>query len=284
MPSEKDGEGVTVNNVSSGNTSNVNLSMQDGREATNAADNTVTPESLGVSQTQFDKFFDKEKGYNWQGHAQEAEYKLTQRGETRQTDNTSRQQAQTNASPSDAKTAVSEAGLDFGDLTQKIVDNGDIDAADYKALSDIGIPEHIAKSYVQGEVARATEQVDNVLAAFGGEAGFGKVKAWVQENYTDAEVADLERKLSSPNEYRFTAEFLLSKAGLPPVEKGHAVNAPNASQGGGGGAEGYKNQAEMIADQKDPRYRKDPKFREQVYARAAASTFTVNPRAHGAGL
>lgn len=276
---------AAVTNVQGSQSEQMNISMQESRSAAEQAQNAgPTPESLGVSQEQFDKYFHKDSGkYDWKSHAKEAEFRAQQRAN--KDDNSSQQQNQQQQTPTDAQQAAEQAGLDWNALEAKVIDKGDIDPPDYEALTKIGIPEYIAKDYIEGVKERTEAHVSAVTAALGGEAGTAKVKEYVQANYSAEEIADFEKRLADPKQYKTTAELLLYKAGLPPVEAGKPVNTPNANPGDGGGStKPFASQAEMVQMQRDPRYKRDPAFRQEVMKRAEVSNFNENPRAHTAGM
>lgn len=272
--------GVVVNQVDGGAASDVNLTLEEGRQ-TVSDPNAVTPESLGVERAQFDKFYNKETGaYNWQAHAKETEFKLTQKGGQQDP-----AEGKPDAGKEDAaREATQKAGLDFDEMSRKIVRDGDLGKEDYDALLAIGLPEEVVRTHVDNVKHRVEAHVSTVIAAFGGEEAFERAKTIARQSYDNKELDALNRQLAGGDTYQAAVDTMLAKAGLPPVERGSVLETPNAGKPGNGGVQPYSDQMEMVRDQRDPRYKSDPKFREQVYKRAAASTFSVNPRAHTTGL
>jgi hypothetical protein len=274
---------VNVQNVDGAQSANVNLTMEEGKQAQPAEG--PKPEDLGVTKEQFDKYYNTEKGeYNWQAHAKELEFKASQRADKSAED--PKQQSldlKDGITEDQATNAIEQAGLNFDDLETKIVENGDIDKADYEALSKIGIPEEITQGYIQNLKDNATRHIENVFSAFGGEDNFEKAKAAAQKEYSPAELDNLTAQLADPNQYKLAVDVLSAKAGLVPNERGEALAGPNATAGQGTVVP-YANQAEMVADMRDARYRTDANYRNRVQARVAASTFVDNPRLHSGGL
>jgi len=272
---------VTTTVVDGSNSASVNLSLAEGKDT--AANTGPSAESLGVSPEQFDKFFDaKEGAYNWQAHAKEAEFKTEQKSKAADGEGEGKETAP--SSDDEAKTLAERAGLDFTALQDKVIDDGDLEAADYAALKAIGLPEDVVKDYIAGIHERVETHVKNVYAAFGGETNFEAVRTSIADQYSKDELAALSTRLSDPNEYKLTADMLLAKAGKPPVERGTAVNGPNAGAPGTSESKPFASQMEMVRMQRDPRYKTDAAFRSEVYKRAAVSDFSVNPRGHTSGL
>lgn len=266
---------VNVTDVKSSETSNVDMTMAEGKEAVTESKNTGdTAETLGVSQEQFDKYY-KDGQYNWQAHAKEAEFKAKQKTEDKPkgTDEAPKTEAE-------AKESVESAGLDWDELREKVVAKGDVDESDYEALTKIGVPKEIAEEYIDSLHAKAQAHYDEITGLFGGpEALKATVDQLVKAGvYSDGDRKVLSEKLSDPREAKITANLLLQQAGKPPVTvRGGNQTAPSGS------VTGYTSQAEMVADMRKPEYKKDPAFRAQVTAKARAATFTDNPRIHTGG-
>lgn len=283
MAGEQTGPDVTVNNVSGGQSADVRVSAEDQAAANAAAAESNEPSaaSFGVSDEQFRKYYSADtKEYNWQAHAKEVEYKAGQVSDDTAGDDTKDKGEADKA----AATAVEQAGLDFASLETQIVESGDIGEDEYKALASIGIPEDIVKEYIANIKMRATDQVEEVIDAFGGDENLAKVRAWAHDNYTEAELLDIDKSLSDPNRYKATVDMLRQRAGVIPGNVGEPAKAPNAFGGGDDGVKGYASDAEMQVDIRNPKYKTDPAFRQEVTRRVAASQWTSNPRAHSGGL
>jgi hypothetical protein len=275
---------VVVQNTTGGQSADINVSAADTAAANAAAANAAAPSAanLGVTEQQFAKFYNAEtKVYNWQAHATEAEFRAKGAKDTPEATPAA---AEGTATDADAKNAVTEAGLDFGTLEDKIVDNGDIDAGDYAALAGIGLPETLVKDYIESVKDRADVHVANVMEAFGGDAGLNQIKEYAAKNYTAEEMADIDAKIADPNQYKAIIDMLRHQAGVLPGSTGTPVTSPNALGGGMDGVVGYANDAEMQVDMRNPKYKTDPNFRQEVTRKVAAATYQNNPRSHAGGL
>jgi len=279
------GEGADTTqivNVKGSQSADVALTMES--QKTPVVPEGETAKGLGVSDEQFTKYFNAAtKSYDWKSHAREAEFKAKQRGEETPAGDQSKKPdvALTDANAEDL---TSKAGLNWDQLEEKVIADGDIAKEDYEALAKIGVPEYIVKDYISGVADRAEKHVVAVMSALGGEQSFKQIKAFAQKNYTPAALQVLEQELADPKKYKVTADLLVAKAGLPPVETGKGINGPNASTGGNSEVVPFIDQSEMVRAQRDPRYRADPAFRAEVSRRAAVSKWGMNPRAHSGGL
>jgi hypothetical protein len=233
----------------------------------------ATPEKFSVSQAQFDKFYDPKAGaYNWENHAKELAWQLTQKGDAPAKE-------QPKATEATAQAAVSKAGLDMEALEQELSLNGKLSPESLDALAKVGIPEEAATGYANYLKGKAEAHVNAVQSYLGGKDGLATLKAWAIENLSVAERTKFEQKLADPGEWRVYADYLKQRAGVRSGNPGKVVHGQNA-QGSSNQAESYKSMAEMTADQRNPKYKTDPGFRAKVMERARASTFAANPRAH----
>lgn len=255
---------------------------------------TPTPESLGVTQAQFDKFYSADTGYNWENHAKELAFKLEGKappaegeetpaeGEPPAEETPAPAEGEAPASEADATNAVAQAGLDFEQVNETIATTGALSEEHLVALRKIGIPDEVSQGYVKYLKGTAEAHVASVTEYMGGDDGLAKAREWAKANLPLAEIQDYEKRISDPETWRLAADSILARAGLPAGQKADPIVPPNAQQAPTtpGGIQPYATQADMIADQRKPEYRKDPAFHQQVMDRARISTFKENPRLH----
>lgn len=243
-----------------------------------------TAETMGVTDEQFTKFFDADKGYNWQAHAKEAEFKAAQKPADPAGDAT----PDPNASPdpdATAQSAVAKAGLDMDGLGEKIRDDGDIADSDYTAFEAIGIDREFVSDYVDMVKDRAAAHVTSVKDAFGGEDGWEGMKTWAKENLSQEDRDGYDTMLNSP-QWNVAVDALRSRMGQPPMERqGTIVNAENQASPNEASSQGYADQNAMNAAIQDPKYKTDQEFRAEVMRKAAVSSWQApSKRFHNAGL
>ncbi len=223
--------------------------------------------------TGVEKFYDATTGaYNWEGHATETEYKLSQRPEPA-----------TPAGEEFATDAVSDAGLDFDVLRGKILDNGNIDESDFVALEGIGMPREIVQEYVDLATAHGARRVSEVETALGGD--MGAVTAWATANLTQAERDGYDVMLNSDN-WEPAAATLRNQMGMSPLQaqpQGAIIQAPNAASPGAGTEQPFASQDELNRAIADKQYKTDPQYRANVLMRASKSHYanSGSTGAHG---
>jgi hypothetical protein len=236
-------------------------------EIQNERDALPSPEKMGVTQAQFDKYYNSETSeYNWQAHAKESEFVAGQRAEN-QTIDAESETANAEAVETAAQ-AVEQAGLDWDVLSRKIGETGNIDESDYEALSKMGVPKEIVEQHVNMVSTQVQDHIAKVTDAFGGQEQWQQTQAWADRNLDQTEIDQLNGMLGGPN-YEMAVNLLMQKAGTQ-------MNAMPMGGGGNPAVEGYASQMEMVADQRNPEYKRDPAFREKVMQRAAASNWATS--------
>ncbi|WPH18224.1 capsid assembly protein [Variovorax paradoxus] len=115
--------------------------------------------------------------------------------------------------------------------------------------------------------AEQTLQVQSLHKLAGGEAEFNALNAWAQKALTQEQRDFYNGELAGPNAAD-VIELLKTKA---------ARGAdPKLVQGNGGvqpSVQGYRSQAEMQRDMRDPRYQADPAFRADVRNKLKYATY-----------
>lgn len=245
-----------------------------------------TPESLGIDQASYDKYYNDGQ-MNWQSYSRELEYKMSQRSSAE-----TPQPAQADAPEADAQVAVENAGLDWDSLGAKITAQGDLDTGDYEALAAAGIPEELARNYVRLNVMEAENTVSDVMERFGGEEAFGEIFQALQDN-TDLAIRNrIDELLWDPITRDAGIAMALQHAGVQPQQAAAPqpqtpAPAPAPSRANPGVAQeapGFSSMEEMGLAMRDPRYRTDPTYRAEVERRALGATVDFNPRRHTGGL
>lgn len=174
--------------------------------------------------------------------------------------------------PTGAEAGVlAKAGLTREGLATEFAESGDISEASYAKLAEQGISKEDFQQYLAGKQAQADTYVNSVLTATVGTAEkYSEVVNWAKGSLSPAEVAAFNAEVQSGDTTRATlavaglnARFVVANPAEPALlQEG---NTPAAS------IQGYTSWAQVKVDMKDPRYSKDPAFRDQVKARLGAS-------------
>ncbi len=237
------------------------------------------PGVAAMPEAGFEKFYTKDTGaYNWEAHAKEAEFKLSQPGKE------PAKAVETTLTEGGAKEGVAAAGLDWDVLGEKIGSTGTIEESDFVALEGIGLPREIITEYITLAVAHRTERVKQVTTALGGD--MAPVIEWSLKNLSQDERDGYDTMLNGDN-WKPAAAALRAQMGLAPaatVPGGAPLPTPNASGPGASDEPAFANQDELNAAIADKKYRADPTYRAAVMRRASKSTYATNTRSHPAGL
>jgi len=266
MPPEQTDANVSASTVVGSQAATIDTTIGEVNAAEAAAD-APSADKLNVTQAQFDKYYNAaDDTYNWEAHAREQAFVADQAGDdTPAPEYAEEPQEVTEEYIDDAQDIVDSAGLDWDDLTYKIGMQGDIDPVDYDALMALGIPREVIQNHISTISNDAQEHVSNVTDAFGGKEQWMQTQAWANRNLNETELDQLNVMLASPN-YQMAVDMIQQRAGTSNPTSQLTQTQPGTAQ-----VAGYASQAEMVADQRKPEYKRDPEFRARVMARAARS-------------
>ena len=119
----------------------------------------------------------------------------------------------------------------------------------------------LVDDYIEGAKVRTNNAVNDMMEVAGGREQYVEMVGWAKENLNRADKIAFNNAVNS----RDHAAANLAIAGLRHKYEANTNRAPNLLGGGGGGDGGvYKSTAEMQKDMGDPRYKKDPAFRQAV--------------------
>lgn len=176
----------------------------------------------------------------------------------------------TQTPPDDAAAAaVSEAGLDFDELSARYEQDGNLSEADYAALAKVGINEAMVQSYIAGQTALAEQMTSTIYATVGGEEAYTQIVSWAGDNLTSDEVEAFNRVVDSGD----LSAMKLAIGGLRSRYVGAVGEEPTllAADTATASGEVFQSTAQLTAAMRDPRYRADPAYRAEVAAKLSRS-------------
>lgn len=137
----------------------------------------------------------------------------------------------------------------------------------YSALAAQGISKEMVSAYIAGQQATAQSQLDAAMATVGGKDKYQTITAWAANNMSDAEIAEYNAAVADPKTRALAMKALqgqyIAANGTAPGSLIAGGTAPVAAA--------FASKAEMVAAMKDPRYAKDPAYRDSVRAKLANS-------------
>lgn len=210
-----------------------------------------------------EKFYNKETGiYDWPNHAKELQYRLDQ--SKTQTDK-----------PVDASEKPSEeAKINWEDITKSITESKTLNEDHVKQLQEFGIPEDIVNSYVELLGVSQEFAQQRTIEYAGGQDSLNDMFKWAQDNLAEEEVRGYNEILDSPN-WRMAIDSLRVASGIGADGNKSSNVAPSLVEGNNktNTSASFASKTQMIEAMKDPKYKNDPAYRNQVRQKIAQSNF-----------
>ena len=142
--------------------------------------------------------------------------------------------------------------------------------------SRLNVDDKIINDYMNQRQAVQQQNVENAAGLVGGQQELNKLMAWSAENLSEDERLAVNSQLAGPGyktailglKARYeTSDNVSAARGREPGVTPNRTASVNAYQG----ITSYASNQEMFADQRNPRYKTDAKFRESVDARIIAT-------------
>ena len=127
----------------------------------------------------------------------------------------------------------------------------------------------IVDQYIEGQKAVVGNDMAMYMQTAGGEENYQAMVAWASTTLPPAEIAAINTQLDSTDRTAVTFAITGLKAKYE-AANGKQPSILTGNSGGVSSVAGFKSVAEMTAAMADPRYKKDPAYREAVKARIAA--------------
>ena len=165
-----------------------------------------------------------------------------------------------------AEKVVESAGLDMQSLEDEYAEHGELKEDSLKKLESVGISKDIVSNYIEGQKAVAQQIENDIKSIAGGNEGYSKMIAWAKDNLTPEEIAAYNRVANG----RDLDATKMAVQGLKARMDGNAE--PNLIQGRAAlSQERFESVAQITEAMKDPRYEKDPAYREEVKQKISRS-------------
>lgn len=170
----------------------------------------------------------------------------------------------------EAEKAVESAGLNMADLSASYDETGDLTEDQYAALEKAGITRDYVADFIAGQEARGQLIRESILGEVGGEDEFGQMVEWAATNLSPEDQEAYNKAVDS----RDLATVKSAVTSL--AYKYQKANGIEPSLIGGdsndSGGDVFESTAQMTEAMRDPRYDKDPAFRQAVADKLARSS------------
>ena len=157
----------------------------------------------------------------------------------------------------------------FDTLAEGYFKDGSINEAHLKALEKVGISSTMVDTYLNGLKLQADQLKSKVFDTVGGEGEYKALMSWGQKNLSEGQRTAYEHTLQSGD----LNLIMLAAKGL------HAEYRKSQEPKLMGGKPSmqdmgvFRSKAEMTAAIRDPRYEKDPAYRQDVSDKLSRSSF-----------
>lgn len=173
-----------------------------------------------------------------------------------------------NTSASDVESLINKNGLSFDVLQNEFQQYGNLTEDSYEALEEAGFPRPVVETWLSGQLALADGLKNTTYAYAGGEETYNKMLEWAGDNLSENEISAFNKVIATAD----TNMIGLAVNGL--MSKFKANAEPTLMRGGTGAvsSERFNSTAELTAAMSDPKYHKDPAYREKVSRMLAKSS------------
>ena len=165
-------------------------------------------------------------------------------------------------SGTEVQQAVEAAGVDFTSLQQEYNEQGELSEEAYTKLADAGFPQDLVNSWIRGQEALNNDYQSSVHNIVGGAEAYGEMIGWASENLSESEIAAYDKAVDSGDldMVKLAVSGLQSKYQTAEGSDPALIAGQSAPSTGGN----YSSWAEVTTAMRDPRYARDPAYRQSV--------------------
>ena len=179
------------------------------------------------------------------------------------------EEVSTESSASEVAEVLGANGINFEVLQQEYQELGGLSAEAYEALEEAGFPEAVVDQWIAGQAAISQQVQSEMHSLVGGAEQYQELVGWAAEALPDAEVDAFNATMETqdPNMIRLAIQGLNARY--------RSEAAPNLLQGETGTVSTggrFESNAELTTAMSDPRYAKDPAYRQAVADKLAKSS------------
>ncbi len=158
----------------------------------------------------------------------------------------------------------------FASAQDEYDDQGQLSEETYESLAKRGVSRARIDQYIAGQLALHERQTSEAMKIIGGEKAAAQMLEWARANLSAEEIAAYNRSVNSGDfaQARLAIHGLTARwreSGQSPASVGPEGKTTLPSGGG------FRSNEEVRAAMRDPRYSRDPAYREEVMRRIAAS-------------
>jgi hypothetical protein len=171
-------------------------------------------------------------------------------------------------SPSQVHQLLDDKGLDFSAFQEEYNNTGTLSKEALEALSEAGINEDVASTWISGQEALRDQNIETVHSNVGGEQNYNNMLEWANDSLQSWEVEAFNKQLENLDaNTQFAVAGLYARyqnsEGIPPALMSGEVGEDVAPR--------YESLAQVTSAMSDPKYTSDPAYRARVAQRLGNS-------------
>ena len=165
-----------------------------------------------------------------------------------------------------AQEVLQTKGFDYAELQKEFSATGKISESTRKQLAEVGITGELVDNFIEGQIAKAEQEKNEIAECIGGRETFDNVIKWASENLSEAEIKSING-ITDKSVIQIILKDLKNR-----MEEKEGIT-PNYTQGEGGkpAKDIFRSQAEMFEAISNPKYRVDEAYRADVQKKVTAS-------------
>lgn len=178
--------------------------------------------------------------------------------------------------PAQPAPAPAPPPIRLSEAADEYLKSGTLSSTTVERLQTQGITEAEIETYVRGSSVAEARFAEDMFKAVGGESTYRDLQNWAATSgqVTADELAMLDQALDNRNG---PAAKLLLEGLRMRYNRANPVRMGEGSSGAPSNtSNGFASQRELVDAMKDPRYKKDEAYRNQVHARAERSSFDMS--------
>jgi anion-transporting ArsA/GET3 family ATPase len=159
---------------------------------------------------------------------------------------------------------LDERGLDFQTFQDEMNETGGLSDGAYEALEEVGIQRGMVNTWIDGQNAKAEQNIDQLYNLTGGTESYNRMLQWADDNLHPSEAEAFNKQIDNLDvtaELAVTglfARYQQSEGAMPSLMSGD-TNVSIEPR--------YDSLAQITSAMSDPRYETDPAYRAQVAGR-----------------
>tara|TARA_R100000808_G_scaffold12531_1_gene31187 strand:+ start:16428 stop:17210 length:783 start_codon:yes stop_codon:yes gene_type:complete len=167
--------------------------------------------------------------------------------------------------------ALKQQGLDFRKYAQEYSEKGVLSEESYAELSEGGMTKDVVDTWIAGQQSIADQIKTKAFDSVGGEEEYNSLIEWAKDSLSENEIDAFNRAIENPN----TDDVIFAITSLNARRNLAVGETPTLLQGDTGTKKegnSFKSVVQLTKAMQDPRYQKDPAYRDEVTEKLAQSS------------